>query len=556
MRIMVLGGYGTFGRRVVESLIQFPSLNLLVAGRNRHKSAQFCAELDPKGQRTVALSVDRKDISQALERYHPDILIDASGPFQSYGKAPYIVPKACIASGVHYLDLADSAPYVDGIKILNDQAKSMGVCVISGLSTCPALTSAVLTEMSQQIEIERVTAGLAPSPQMHFGLSVIQAMLHMAGDNVQTAQNGTKTEKPYAVALGQSVNHSIAPAGEIPLYQRTFMLIDVPELLVLKDRFPSLTQVWFGAGVGTRLWTHILRLLAFLRNRLKTPRLTPLAPIARWVLSNFQHGEHRGGMFVNVEGTQQGNPASACWDLIAEGDDGPKIPVLAVTALIRRWLEGKKPSTGARAAIAELDFDAFRREFIDRNISFSFRYSHDGRDSLLDGPMGNKVQNLPSVVRDVHHLSNKRLWTGVANIDVGKTPWAWMIRKLVGFPNAGNRVPIIFRREVLDDQEVWYRTFGRKTMITRFSTGQGRESRLIIERFGLLGVGTAMVERGGMLHVVPRTWNFLKLPMPNIFLPVASIVAAEKTGRYHFKLNVRVPWLGHVVTYSGHLVPA
>ena len=194
--------------------------------------------------------------------------------------------------------------------------------------------------------------------------------------------------------------------------------------------------------------------------------------------------------------------------------------------------------------------------FVDRNISFSFRYSHDGRDSLLDGPMGNKVQNLPSVVRDVHHLSNKRLWTGVANIDVGKTPWAWMIRKLVGFPIAGNSVPIIFRREVLDDQEVWYRTFGRKTMITRFSTGQGRESRLIIERFGLLGVGTAMVERGGMLHVVPRTWSFLKLPMPNIFLPVASIVAAEKTGRYHFKLNVRVPWLGHVVTYSGHLVPA
>ena len=45
-------------------------------------------------------------------------------------------------------------------------------------------------------------------------------------------------------------------------------------------------------------------------------------------------GEHRGGMFVTVEGTRpDGARLERFWHMIAEGDDGPFIPSMAAEAV-------------------------------------------------------------------------------------------------------------------------------------------------------------------------------------------------------------------------------
>src|SRR5262249_62079489 len=83
-------------------------------------------------------------------------------------------------------------------------------------------------------------------------------------------------------------------------------------------------------------------------------------------------GEHRGGMFVAVEGTlPDGARIARSWHLVAEKEAGPLIPSMAAEAVIRRCLAGRPPVPGARAAATDLelaDYDPLlaRKEIVTR----------------------------------------------------------------------------------------------------------------------------------------------------------------------------------------------
>ena len=92
-----------------------------------------------------AAQVDRNgDLSAAIREWSADLLVDASGPFQTYGDDPYRVARAAIANGAHYFDLCDNADFCQGISALDGAARAAGVCVVSGMSSVPALSSTVV----------------------------------------------------------------------------------------------------------------------------------------------------------------------------------------------------------------------------------------------------------------------------------------------------------------------------------------------------------------------------------------------------------------------------
>jgi short subunit dehydrogenase-like uncharacterized protein len=143
MKILILGGYGTFGGRLAELLADEERLILLVAGRSEKKAAAFCQGFAARAHATP-LAFDRDgDVETQLRAAAPDLVVDASGPFQAYGDDPYRVVKACIALGIDYLDLADGADFVAGISAFDSAARTRGVYVLSGVSSFPVLTAAV-----------------------------------------------------------------------------------------------------------------------------------------------------------------------------------------------------------------------------------------------------------------------------------------------------------------------------------------------------------------------------------------------------------------------------
>src|SRR4249919_3677336 len=114
LRVLILGGYGTFGGRLARLLADAAPLTLIVAGRSLEQAKAFCAAL-PARAALVPAAFDREgDLDTQLSALAPDIMVDASGPFQGYAE-PYRLVQAAIAHGVDYLDLADGADFVDGI---------------------------------------------------------------------------------------------------------------------------------------------------------------------------------------------------------------------------------------------------------------------------------------------------------------------------------------------------------------------------------------------------------------------------------------------------------
>ena len=136
-RVLIIGGYGNFGRFISRSLAKEKNLSLVIAGRSLHKAQLLADELEAE-----ACELDIHDnLFSSLQDIRPDIVIHTSGPFQSQS---YHVAEACIECGSHYIDLADGREFVAGIGALDDKAKKAGILVVSGASSVPCLTFALV----------------------------------------------------------------------------------------------------------------------------------------------------------------------------------------------------------------------------------------------------------------------------------------------------------------------------------------------------------------------------------------------------------------------------
>src|SRR5882724_2825678 len=113
LRVLIVGGYGTFGGRIVQLLQDERRLTLIVAGRSLARAIAFQESRRGAAARIVAAAFDRDgDLPSQIASHGPDILVDASGPFQAYGERRYRVVEACIALRVNYVDLADGSDFV------------------------------------------------------------------------------------------------------------------------------------------------------------------------------------------------------------------------------------------------------------------------------------------------------------------------------------------------------------------------------------------------------------------------------------------------------------
>jgi Saccharopine dehydrogenase NADP binding domain len=368
-KILILGGYGVFGGRLAHLLAAEPRVSLIIAGRSAGKARAFCADL-PKGAPRLALAFDRGgDLGAQLAAIRPDLVVDASGPFQAYSGDVYRLVRAAIEIGADYMDLADSAEFVAGIGAFDETARAKGIYLLAGASSFPALTAAVVRRLAEGLaRVDAIRAGIAPSPFARVGPNVIRAIASYAGQNVALTRDGVEAR---AYGLTETMRRAVRPPGLDPLASRLFSLVDVPDLRVLPRLWLGLRSIWIGAAPVPEVLHRALIGLAWLVRLKLLPNLTPLAPLFHAVLARLRWGADRGGMFVEIDGVDQdGRPARRSWHMLAEGDDGPLIPSMTIAAILRNELDGRRPSAGARAAAGELelaDYDAIFRSFAIRH---------------------------------------------------------------------------------------------------------------------------------------------------------------------------------------------
>ena len=554
MKLLIVGGYGTFGGRIIQLLENEPRLDLIIAGRSSGKAEAYCKGRGSTKARLVPATFDRDgDLRAQLGALRPDIVIDASGPFQAYGEGRYRLIAACIAERIHYLDLADGSDFVAGVSAFDAAARAAGVTVLSGVSSFPVLTAAVVRRLSAGMaRVDNIRGGIAPSPFAGVGENVIRAIASYAGKPVPLMRNGKPAEgRP----LTEQMRYTIAPPGRVPVKNTLFSLVDVPDLRALQALWPEARTIWMGAGPVPELLHRALIGLAWLVRAGLVRSLSPLAPLMHWATNRLSWGEHRGGMFVEIEGSDKaGRSARRSWHLLAEGDDGPLIPSMAIEAIIRKALDRRMPAPGARVATRDVELEDYEALFAGKTIHTGFRDDTGKANGLYPGLLGDAWKSLPVEIRAMHE--GAAMAQGRASVERGSSILSRLVAWLIGFPAAGTDVPVRVGFDIDNDGETWTRTFGTHSFSSRQFTGSGRSERLLCEGFGPLTFAMAMAAGENCLSLVLRRWSFLGLPMPMWLCPRSNSYETVEDGRFRFHVEISHPIAGLIVRYRGWLEPA
>jgi hypothetical protein len=547
VKVLILGGYGTFGGRLAELLANEQRLTLIIAGRDGAKAQAFCdAQAGPA--RMVPAVVDRGNPEAAIAGLKPDLVVDASGPFQAYGDDPYRLVRAAFAVGADYIDLADGADFVSGISALDGEAKALGRFALSGMSSFPVLTAAVVRALSQEVpEIDAIEAGIAPSPFAGVGLNVIKAIASYAGKPVEVlTKGGWETRAGFVDSRVMVVN----VPGTVPLNPIRFALAEVPDLKVLPGDWLGLREMWMGAGPTPAILHRMLWLAGWLVKIRVLPSLVPFAPVMNWVINTIRWGEHRGGMIVAVR-DRAGREVS--WHLLAEGDGGPMIPSMAAEAVVRRLLAGAQVMPGARSGHRDLSLADYTPLLARWGIRTGIR--RPGSGGLYADLMGEAFGRLAPALRAFHGKDSPELWQGRAEVTRGPGALAPLAARLFGFPEAAGDVPVRVTVRRSANGESWTRDFGGRVFTSHHTRGSGRFAGLAVERFGPFRFGLAVVEQEGKLGLVVRRWSVFGLSLPKLLMPWSNAWEEEAGGLFRFDVDIRLPGVGQVVRYRGWLKP-
>lgn len=467
------------------------------------------------------------------------------------GDAPYAVVQACIEAGVNYFDFSDASDFVFGISAFDSQAKAVGVTVLSGVSSFPVLTAAVLREMGKTMTVKPVTGGIAPSPYAGIGLNVMRAVVGYAGGPVTLKRGGKDVT---AFGLTESLRYTVATPGHVPLRNIHYSLVEVPDLQVIPRDMPEIDDIWMGAGPVPEFLHRILNGLAKFRTVLKLPSFSRFSPLFYRILNLMKFGEHRGGMFVEAVGERDGQSVTQSWHLLAEGDDGPYIPSMAVEAILRKWLNGERPDTGARPATRALELDDYYALFEGRTIYAGLR-EDDEALPLYRQILGDAFDRLDASVQTLHDTHENQSWTGQAQCIGASNPFAAIVGRFIGFPSQSETCPVSVSFARQNGVETWTRDFGGKIFSSVQYKGEGKNTRLLMERFGPISAALAVVVEHGRLQLVPRRWFFLGLPLPKWGLPKADNYEYEADGKFNFDVTIAAPLIGRIASYKGWLTP-
>ena len=364
-RVLVLGGYGTFGARAAERLAREEGIELVIAGRSLAAAEAYAAALAKTSRAKItATQLDAATLTaRELAALRPNVLINASGPYQTQG---YGAARACIAAGVHYIDLADARAFVAGISALDQEARQAGVLVVGGASTVPALSAAVTdAHIAQFAKLDAVTTVIAPANSFDPGLATTQSILSTVGQSIMLPKGNAK-----AVGYGwQGLRRVMLPG----LGPRWLGLVDVPDLDLFPRRYPSLRSLEVYAALEIAVFHLALWGLSWLVRAGVIPNPAILArPLLAAKRASRRLGSETGGMMVALEGSdERGTPKRLVWYLVAGRSHGPYIPAIPSAILAKRLLAGSLSVRGAMPCAGLFTLAEFLEEVADLDIRAS-----------------------------------------------------------------------------------------------------------------------------------------------------------------------------------------
>lgn len=354
--VLILGGYGNFGKRIA-ALLARSGIPVVIAGRTADKARALLKDL-PGNDHQIAIFDAQKELAVHLGRLTPSVVVNTCGPFQF---RDYSVAQTCIENRISYIDLADGREFVQGITALDEEAKKEGVAVISGASTVPGISSAVVEKYLPEFSrITHMGFGISPGQKAERGLATTQGILSYVGKPLKPFAS----EKPIIYGWQDSFLQPFPELGK-----RWMANCDIPDLDLLPDRY-GIEKIRFSAGLELSLLHLGLWGLSWLV-RVGLPLHLEKWAAALLKASNLfdLFGSADGGMFVTLKGFDPNEkPHARSWFIIAKNADGPYIPTIPAVILARKIAKGEMTSIGAMPCVGLVSLAEILSELRDFDI--------------------------------------------------------------------------------------------------------------------------------------------------------------------------------------------
>jgi len=355
LKTVVLGGYGNFGARICRALANDPDIELIIAGRDVAQANAFAAQLGSRS-RPLQLDLTKRGLTENLRKTGAELVIHTAGPFQQQG---YDVPMAVAAADAHYIDLADGRRFVcDFPRALDAAFRQCGRLAISGASTVPALSSAVIDYFAQGWrQIDAIDICIAPAQTAPRGVATLAAVLNYCGAPIQVWQEGSWVTR-YGWADPDRVEFA-------RLKPRLGALCDIPDLELFPEHYKGVRSVMFRAALEVGFTQRAFAVLAALRRKDWIRHPERLAKFLSWSTKGIDFlGTSLGGMVVRVQGVDaSGSSVRRAWHIAADDDHGPEIPCMAAILLARRLARKEIKEIGAFNSMGWLRLEEFEPEF-------------------------------------------------------------------------------------------------------------------------------------------------------------------------------------------------
>ena len=268
MTVTVFGGYGVFGAHVAQALAA-AGLPVRIAGRDGEQARRAAAGL---GRGASGIAADLRDpasCERALAGAR--VAVCCAGPFSAL---PPVLPEACLAAGVHYVDIADDRAWSARLRALGPRFRDRGLTAACGCSSLPGISGALALLAAERLPaVDRARVTLFIGNRNPKGEAAVLSAAAQLGRRFLAPQG------PLTGLRGRETVDLPAPFGP-----RAVLDFDSPEL----DLFPALLgarSVRVKVGFESRLATTAMAALALLGPRLGptlgTTATRAVAPLAR-----------------------------------------------------------------------------------------------------------------------------------------------------------------------------------------------------------------------------------------------------------------------------------
>ena len=340
-KVVILGGYGIFGSLISSQLSKFA--DVVIGGRNQNMGQKFADTIGASF--SLCDAKNEKSLRSAIAGAY--IVINASGIFFPND---YVIPRTSIEEYCHYIDLADGREYVAGFKELDMRAREKGVFACTGASTTPAVTHALISELSSSFhDIHSIKIYLSAGNKNKPGVSTFESILSYTGVPIQVWNN-----RQWEKFMGWGLTEYFEFPD--PVGKRIVQLCNVPDLELFPSLFNS-DQVIFKAGVELPFFNIGLFLLAQLKKRIPQINLPSIAePLVKISRLFKKFGSYSGSLLVRVEDKSGKSKTIA----FVTSQNGPHIPTSPAVLLARKLINENPPAPGAYPCVGFMSLHEFR----------------------------------------------------------------------------------------------------------------------------------------------------------------------------------------------------